>query len=82
MASENLRPQFFHSPGTLDVDDISIGEDSGWRDLDLQESEKIERRLREGHYGQTQLPLPSVVTVGRRRQTAADGLALLNNGKK
>ena len=82
MASENLRPQFFHSPETLDVDDISIGEDSGWRDLDLQESEKIERRLREGHYGQTQLPLPSVVTVGRRRQFAADGLALLNNGKK
>ena len=57
LSYQDLRPQFFHSTERIDVDDISVADDSGWRDLDLEECAIIEQSLRDGNYGQTQLPL-------------------------
>ena len=76
------RPQIFHTGQLLDVDDISIADDSSWRDLDAADCELIEADLRDAKYGQTQLAPPSIVTVGRAEQVASDGLLRLNNGKK
>ena len=78
----DCRPQIFHTGRLVNVDDISIADDSGWRDFDPADCEQIDADLRADKYGQTQLAPPSLVTVAHADQTASDGLLLLNNGKK
>ena len=78
----DLRPQFFQTGELIDIDRISVGPDSSWRDHTEKDCEQFESDCRAGKYGQTQLQLPSIVTVKKQEVLAADGLVMLNNGKK
>ena len=78
----DLRPQFFQTGELIDIDRISVGPDSSWRDHTEEDCEQFESDCRAGKYGQTQLQLPSIVTVKKQEVLAADGLVMLNNGKK
>ena len=67
----------------LPVLDISIAADSGWRELDQEDVDRLTRLFREGDYGVGILTIPSVQVDFQKKmkESVADGRALLNNGK-
>ena len=67
-----------HSSGEL-----SVAEDSSWRDLDAQQVAEYVKLIMEGNWGLTSLAPPSLIAdVGNVMVAAVDGELLLYNGKQ
>ena len=66
----------------LKLDELSVAEDSGWRDLDTERVAELADLFRAGDYGATTLAAPSVFfgENGKYLQSKEDGRIRLNNG--
>ena len=67
----------------LALAEVSICEDSGWRDLDLERVAELRALFEAGEYGATTLAIPSILTDadGRPQVSKHDGRYRLNIGK-
>ena len=66
----------------LMLDELSIAEDSGWRELDSERVAELADLFRAGDYGATTLAAPSVLFGENQQylQSQVDGRIRLNNG--
>ena len=65
------------------LDDISICEDSGWRESDPREIAILTEKFRAGEYGGGILTIPSILCWdGKPKVSTEDGRWLINNGRR
>ena len=77
----NGRPSVLKTERVM-LDDISVCEDSGWRDVDAGEIAILREKFRAGEYGIGILTIPSILCWnGQPKNSSDDGRWLLNNGK-
>ncbi len=76
------------SPDVVDtrrikLDDLSVEEDSGWREWDEERVSQLADAFMTGDFGATTLAIPSVLADSERvlRTSQVDGRTRLNNGK-
>ena len=69
--------------GRIALHDISLSEDSGWRDLDPEHVVMFVRSIKDGQWGRTQMARPSLRCQlgGEPMLSAIDGKKKLRNGK-
>lgn len=80
-AVPNLAPETIDTK-IISLDDISIAEDSGWRELDAERVTELVDSFRKGEYGHGILTIPSVLSFQDvLKKSSTDGRLLLNNGK-
>ena len=65
----------------VQLDDISLASDSGWRDVDPHMVAQLKEKLMQGDLGRTTLGNPSIVCEQQQALTASDGKLCINNGK-
>ena len=67
----------------IPLDDLSVAEDSGWRDEDEERVIELVQMIKDGQWGATTMAKPSVLQgAGNVLISAIDGRTLLNNGKQ
>lgn len=85
MAPKTKTQQASHvKAGRVKLHEISIAEDSSWRDLAPDHVESLKAVVLNGDYGSTTLAKPSLVLdqTGNEMISAIDGCYILNNGKQ
>ena len=77
----NGRPTVLNTERVM-LDDISVCDDSGWRDVDTGEIAILREKFRAGEYGIGILTIPSILCWNEQPKHSPDnGRWLLNNGK-
>ena len=75
-------PQFLTST-VVKLCEISVANDSGWRDIDDARVQELEAVILDGSYGATSLAGPSLLAEdGKPMHSTTDGGYILNNGKQ
>ena len=67
----------------IKLEEISIAEDSGWREIDEDRCQELEAIILEGGWGATSLKGPSLIADdgGKVQNSTVDGKAILFEGK-
>ena len=80
-AAVNAKPKILKTDRIL-LADISVQEDSGWRELDPERVSELQSSFEGGEYGIGILTIPSMLCVdGKVKESTFDGRGCLNNGK-
>ena len=67
----------------VSLDDLSLEEDSGWRDVERSHVEELKLKILQGEYGQTTMTPPSLLLDQNdlAMNSSIDGKYILDNGK-
>ena len=81
-AAKAKAPKLIRSE-TLPLQDISVAEDSGWREIDSERVEELEKVILDGGWGATSLKGPSLISddSGKLQHSTTDGKTVLFEGK-
>ena len=76
-----VAPRTLQENTTISLDDISVGPDSGWRDIDPTRVTELQTIFEGGEYGETLLRKPSILAQSGQPLRCKDGLLKLGDGK-
>ncbi|CAK0910476.1 unnamed protein product, partial [Prorocentrum cordatum] len=74
-------PKVAKDGALIKLEDICVGEESGWRPADLERVNELKEVFLTGQYGIGLLKAPSVIQQDGQAKTGSDGRQLLSDGK-
>jgi len=81
VAAKVFAPKTILESHNVEVDDVSIEDDSGWRDLDPRRVQQLVETFIAGDFGTNILRKPSILMENGTAQTASNGKIRLSDGK-
>jgi len=76
-----MTPKVLEESRLIAIEDVCLGEDSGWRRVDPKRVSDLKQRFLDGEYGRNVLRKPSIIQVSGHDKKGMDGRVILCDGK-